>query len=260
MNDLKIFENTEFGQMVILVEGGKELFPASQVAVALGYANPHKAISDHCRYLTKREVPHPQSIDKTIELNFIPEGDLYRLIVKSQLPAAERFERWVFEEVLPTIRKHGMYATPTTIESMLSDPDTMIRTLTALKEERAARIVAEATVSAQAPKVLFADSVAGSAGGILVRDMAKILCQNGFDIGEKRFYDWLRKHGYVIKNDGSDKNMPTQKAMELKVMDIREGTRINAEGVVKPLKTTLVTGKGQIYFANKFKELFKKEA
>lgn len=114
MNDLKIFENTEFGQMMILIEDGKELFPASQVAVALGYTNPHDALLRHCRSLVKREVPHPQSIDKTIEINFIPEGDLYRLIVKSQLPAAERFERWVFDEVLPSIRKHGVYATPVT--------------------------------------------------------------------------------------------------------------------------------------------------
>lgn len=191
---------------------------------------------------------------------FVPENIFYRLAMKASNETAEHFQTIVADEILPSIRKHGVYATDNALEAMLSDPDTMIRTLTALKQERAQRIAAEATVRLQAPKVLFADSVAGSSGGILVRDMAKILCQNGFDIGEKRFYSWLRERAYVIKNEGSDKNMPTQKSMELGVMDIREGTRINPEGVVKPLKTTLVTGKGQIYFINKFKELAQKGA
>ncbi len=107
MNNLQVFKNTEFGELKVLVIDGKEYFPATDCARMLGYSNPHKAVIDHCKYLTKREVPHPQNPEKTININYIPEGDLFRLIVKSQLPAAERFERWVFDEVLPTIRKHG---------------------------------------------------------------------------------------------------------------------------------------------------------
>lgn len=109
MNNIKVFNHTEFGELSVLIIDGKEYFPATECARILKYANPHKAINDHCRYLTKREVPHPQNPDKSIVMNFIPEGDFYRLIVRSNLPAAERFERWVFDEVLPSIRKHTEY-------------------------------------------------------------------------------------------------------------------------------------------------------
>ena len=110
-NQIQKLHSKEFGSFEILMIDDKPYFPAAECAALLGYVNPHKAINDHCRYLTKREVPHPQSSKKTITRNFIPEGDLYRLIIRSKLPAAERFERWVFDEVLPTIRKHGAYAT-----------------------------------------------------------------------------------------------------------------------------------------------------
>ncbi|RKD25231.1 Prophage antirepressor [Caminicella sporogenes DSM 14501] len=144
MNQLKIFKNTEFGELNILVIEDKEYFPATECARMLGYSNPHKAVINHCRYLTKREVPHPQNINKKIEMNFIPEGDLYRLIVgassqsknKEVKEKAERFEKWIFDEVLPSIRKHGIYAADKVIEEMLNNPDTMIKTLQALKEER----------------------------------------------------------------------------------------------------------------------------
>lgn len=109
MNEMKVFENVEFGKLEIIMINDKEHFPATQCAKILGYSNPSKAVGDHCRCLTKRYVPHPQSPDKSIEKIFIPEGDLYRLIIRSKLPAAERFERWVFDEVIPAIRKHGFY-------------------------------------------------------------------------------------------------------------------------------------------------------
>lgn len=255
MNDLKIFENTEFGQIMILVEDGKELFPASQVAIALGYTNPRDAISKHCRCVVKRDVPHPQSIDKTMDINFIPEGDLYRLIVKSQLPAAERFERWVFEEVLPTIRRHGMYATAPTLDAMLADPDTAIRLFSQLKDERAARQVAEATVAAQKPKVLFADAVAASNDCISVGTLAKLLKQNGYEIGELRLYEWLRTNGYVIREKGRSYNRPTQRSMEQGLMAVRESTRVSASGNTHIDAVTLITGKGQQYFIRKFAEI-----
>lgn len=139
MSNLQSFKNTEFGELRVLVEEGKELFPATECARILGYNNPHKAVDDHCRSLTKREVPHPQSENKTLEVNYIPEGDLFRLIVKSKLPAAEKFERWVFDEVLPTIRKHGVYATDKVLDEMLANPDYGIRLFSELKVEREKR-------------------------------------------------------------------------------------------------------------------------
>lgn len=111
MNEMQIFSHSEFGEIGVITIDEREYFPATACAKILGYTNPHKAIKDHCRYLTKREVPHPQSPGKTIDINFIPESDLYRLVTHSKLPAAEKFERWVFEDVLPSIRKHGYYST-----------------------------------------------------------------------------------------------------------------------------------------------------
>ncbi len=130
-NEIEIFKNSEFGEIRTIEESGKVLFCASDIAKALGYANPSKAVNDHCRYITKRYVPHPQSPNKQIEMSFIPEGDVYRLISHSKLPGAERFESWVFDEVLPSIRKHGVYMTDDVIERTLTDPDYLIQLATA---------------------------------------------------------------------------------------------------------------------------------
>lgn len=257
MNDIQLFRY-EGKQIRTKEYDGETWFVAKDLCDVLEIGNTSMALTRLPGHM--KGVSTVDTLGGAQQVIIISESGMYKLAFTSRKEEAERFTDWVASDVLPSIHKHGLYATDNALEAMLSDPDTMIRTLTALKQERAQRIAAEATVRLQAPKVLFADSVAGSYGGILVRDMAKLLCQNGFDIGEKRFYTWLREHAYVIKNEGSDKNMPTQKSVELGVMDIREGTRINPEGVVKPLKTTLVTGKGQIYFINKFKELAAKGA
>jgi len=136
MNEVKIFNNSEFGELGVLVEDGKELFPASECAQILGYTNPRKAIIDHCKGVTKRDV---LTNGGKQERNFITEGDLYRLIIKSQLPAAERFEKWVFEDVLPTIRKHGIYATEKVLDEIMASPELGIRLLSELKAEREKR-------------------------------------------------------------------------------------------------------------------------
>jgi anti-repressor protein len=268
MGDLIQFNHPMFGTLPVMEIDGKAHFPATTAADMLGYSNPHKAIGDHCRYLTKREVPHPQNPDKTIEMNFIPEGDLYRLIARSQLPEAERFEVWVFDDVLPSIRRHGVYATPAAAEAMMNDPDAMIRLFEQIKMERLekeamriekenlmiASVQKDLALLAQAPKVLFADSVAGSADGITVREMAKLLNQNGIQTGEKRLYDWLREKEYVIK-DGRDRNRPTQKSMDLKIMCVRESTRVSPNGNPHIDSVTLITGKGQVYLMNKLRQL-----
>lgn len=249
MNELKVFENSEFGKLNIMVIDDKEYFPATDCAKALGYSNPHDAISKHCRALAKREVI--DNLGRTQEMNFIPEGDLYRLITHSKLPAAEKFERWVFDEVLPSIRKHGAYMTPQKIEEALLNPDVLIRLATDLKNEREARMALEKKAEANAPKVLFADSVSAAKQTILVGEMAKLLKQNGCDIGQNRLFNQLREEGYLIK-EGASKNMPTQKAMELGLFEIKESTVMNADGSVRLTRTPKVTGKGQLYFVERY--------
>ena len=247
MNELKIFENEEFGSIRTIEENGNVLFCGKDVATALGYTNAAKAINDNCRYITRGYVPHPQSPSKMIEMMFIAEGDIYRLIVRSKLPAAERFEKWVFDDVLPSIRKHGMYAT----DELLNDPDLAIKVFTALKEERQKNRLLQAENEKMVPKALFADAVATSETTILVGELAKLLKQNGVEIGQKRLFSWLRENGYLIKR-GTDYNMPTQRAMEMKLFEIKETTIHVPDGSVRISKTVKVTGKGQVYFINRF--------
>lgn len=185
-------------------------------------------------------------------MTIINESGLYNVILRSDKPEAKQFRRWVTAEVLPTIRRHGMYAAPATVEAMLADPDTMIQTLTALKTERTARIAAEATVAAQAPKVLFADAVAVSEGAILIAELAKILKGNGIDIGQNRLFEKLRQDGFLIRRQGSDYNSPTQRAMDMKLFKVKETAITHSDGHVTVNRTTKVTGRGQVYFVNRY--------
>lgn len=251
MNELKIFENPEFGKIRTTENSGKFLFCGSDVAKALGYLNPRKALSDHCRYVTKCYAPHPQSSNKQIEMSFIPEGDVYRLIAHSKLPNAEKFESWVFDEVLPSIRKHGAYVTPSTLEEMISDPDTAIRLFTALRDEREQRIKLEVEAKANQPKVLFANSVSASDDCILIGTLAKMICQNGTQIGQNRLFALLRKDGYLMQS-GVRRNLPTQRAMEMGLFKVKESTITSADGAVRLIQTPVVTGKGQEYFINRY--------
>ena len=182
----------------------------------------------------------------------ISEPGLYKLVMRSRKPEAKEFQRWVTHEVLPSIRRHGVYATDVTIDSILNDPDFGIRLLTALKDERARRREAEKTIEAQKPKVLFADSVAASHSTILVGELAKILKGNGVDTGQNRLFQWMRDNGYLISRKGTDFNMPTQKAMELGLFFIKETNIQHSDGHITVNKTPKVTGKGQTYFVNKF--------
>ena len=250
MNELEIFNNPEFGQIRATEISGNPYFVGKDIAEALGYTNPQKAIRDHV-----------DEEDKTLNESFtvngtmavlISESGVYSLVFGSQLPKAKEFKHWVTSEVLPTIRKHGAYATPTTIESIIADPDNGIKLLTALKEEQEKRKALQAKIDDQKPKVVFAEAVSASKTSILIGDLAKILKQNGIDIGQKRLFAWLRENGYLIKG-GSSKNMPTQRAMEMGLFVVKEGSYVNGEGVNVTTKTTKVTGKGQIYFINKFK-------
>lgn len=254
MKELQIFSNSEFGQVRTLEHEGKVLFMGADVAKILGYSNTHDALIRHCKEdgVVKHEVI--DSVGRQQQAKFINEGNLYRLIVSSKLPTAEKFEKWVYDEVLPAIRKHGAYMTSETIEKVLSDPDTIIKIATQLKEEQAKRMLLEVKVEEQKPKVLFADAVATSKTSILVGEMAKILKQNGIDIGQNRLFTWLRENGYLIRRSGTDFNMPTQYSMDLGLFEIKETVVHKPDGSSKINKTPKITGKGSIYFMNKFVE------
>ena len=177
MADLKIFENPEFGEIRTIEENGKVLFCGSDIAKALGYKNPSKALSDHCKGVTKRYTPTASGKQ---EMNFIPEGDIYRLAAKSELSGAGRFESWIFDEVIPSIRKHGAYVTPDTLEQMIADPDTAIRLLTTLKEERLARAQLETENAQQkqllaeySPKASYYDVVLQTPDALSISQIAK---------------------------------------------------------------------------------------
>jgi prophage antirepressor-like protein len=249
MNELQIFKNPAFGEVRTLQEGDTILFCGSDVAKALGYSNTRDAMSRHCKGVVKRDAP-TESGDQ--EMSFIPESDVYRLVFRSKLPNAERFTDWVTVEILPTIRKHGMYATPDTLEKLISDPDTTIKLLQEIKSEREKRMALQAKSEADAPKVLFADAVSTSGSTILIGELAKLIKQNGVDIGQNRLFEFLRQHGYLISRSGSDYNMPTQRSMERGWFRVKERTITDPNGSISVKKTTLVTGKGQQYFVNLF--------
>lgn len=252
-NELKIFESPAFGSIRTVEIDSTPYFVGKDVAEVLGYTNTPKAIRDHVDEedkLTEQIVLSGQGRD-TILIN---ESGLYSLILSSKLPKAKEFKHWVTSEVLPAIRQHGMYAT----EELLADPDLAIKAFTALKEERAKREALEATVKTQEqqiaqdkPKVVFADAVSTAKTSILIGDLAKLIKQNGIDIGQKRLFDWLRTNGYLIKN-GSSKNMPLQRYMEQGLFEVKESVVANPDGSSRVTRTTKVTGKGQQYFINLF--------
>lgn len=248
MNELKTFTNTEFGSVRTIEVNNEPYFVGKDVAEILGYSNSRKAIGDHVDEDDKTDgVTIRDSIGREQNPILINESGLYSLILSSKLPTAKKFKHWVTSEVLPSIRKHGVYAT----DELLNNPDFAIKAFTALKEERERRKQLESKVEQDKPKVLFADAVETAQTSILVGDLAKLIKQNGVDIGQKRLFNYLRENGYLIKS-GNSKNMPTQKAMDKGLFEVKERTINNPDGSVRITKTTKVTGKGQTYFINKF--------
>ena len=226
------------------------------VARGLGFTETAKSGNECVRWRTVRKYLHELSVatscDEEELPNFIPENIFYRLAMKAKNETAEKFQAIVADEVIPSIRKHGAYMTEQKIDEILSDPDTIIKLATELKNERERRKALEVKVEEDKTKTLFADAVSSSKNSILVGEMAKILKQNGIDLGQKRFFEWLRDNGYLIKRKGTDWNMPTQKAMEMDLFEIKESTYIDNNGCNITTKTSKITGKGQIYFINKF--------
>lgn len=250
MTNITPFMHPAFGQLRTHEEDGRILFCGRDAATALGYSNTKDALARHCKGVAKHYPLATPGGEQ--QFRFISEGDLYRLIAHSKLPAAVEFEAWVFDEVLPTIRQRGGYLTPEAAEEALTDPDFIIRLATDLKRERAARASLEAQAVADRPKVLFADAVSTSSSEILVGDLAKILRGNGIPVGANRLFAWLRNNGFLIRRDGSDWNMPTQKSMELELFRVKETAVVHSDGHTSLSKTPKVTGKGQQYFIDGF--------
>lgn len=249
MNELQIFSSDEFGQIRTAEINGKPYFVASDVATALGYATPRDAIARHCKGVVKRDTP---TSGGTQELSYINEGDVYRLIMRSKLPAAEKFESWVMDEVLPSIRKNGGYIAG---QETLSDEELLSKALMVAKKkiEEKNQLIAmqDSRIQEMRPKEIFADAVSASHTSILIGDLAKLICQNGYQIGQKRLFGWLRENGYLVKS-GSSRNMPMQRYIEQGLFEIKESSVQNPDGSVRTTRTTKVTGKGQVYFVNKF--------
>ncbi|MEC4272921.1 phage antirepressor KilAC domain-containing protein [Adlercreutzia sp. R25] len=243
MSGIKIFDNPEFGAVRTSEQDGEILFCAKDVAVALGYKDPTNAIKLHCKGVVKR---HPlQTPGGTQEVRFIGEPDVFRLIVSSKLPSAQRFEAWLYEEVLPAIRRGGAYVASMPDET----PEQLIARALAAAQEALARKSAQ--IDEMRPKALFADAVSASSTSILIGDLAKILKQNGYDTGQVRLFEQLRGEGFLMKQ-GASRNMPTQRAAEAGLFEVKESTFQNPDGSVRVIKTTKVTGKGQVFFLNRY--------
>ena len=247
MNDLQVFRNAEFGELTLLEINNEPWFVGKEVAEKLGYTNQNEAIQDH---VSDEDKLNSKTLSSFDSYNFgqrgawlINESGLYSLILGSKLESAKRFKRWVTSEVLPAIRRTGSYSNQPTGGKLLAMAVLEAQKLLEAKDEEIARMK---------PKEIFADSVAGSKHSILIGELAKILTSNGFKTGQNRLFVILRDDGFLIKRKGSDFNMPSQKSMELGLMEIKETAINNPDGSIRVSKTTKVTGKGQIYFVNRY--------
>lgn len=247
MNELQVFKNQEFGSVRTLTLNDEPWFVGKDVAEALGYKNTKDALAKHVDSEDKEILKSQNATLENIPnrgVTVVNESGLYSLVLSSKLPSAKKFKRWVTSEVLPALRKTGQYQV-----KELSGQELMAKALIEAQSVLAAK---DKQIEQMKPKVVFADAVATSHTSILVGELAKILKQNGIDMGQKRLFAWLREKGYLIKRQGTDYNMPTQKAMELGLFEIKEGSYVNGSGVNITTKTPKITGKGQQYFINKF--------
>lgn len=239
------------GQQVRTVTINDEAyFVGKDVAKILRYSNTQRSVNAHVDSEDKRgyQISTPYG---TQEMTVINESGLYSLILSSKMPQAKEFKHWITSEVLPAIRKHGAYMTPQTIEKALLNPDTIINLATQLKREQEQRKQLQAENEQMKPKALFADAVSTSNSSILIGQLAKILRQNGVNIGQNRLFAWMRKNGY-LGTRGSNRNVPTQRSMELGLFKTKETVINHSDGHTTVNITTKVTGKGQQYFINKF--------
>ena len=242
MNELQVFNNAMFGNVRIILQDNEPWFVAKDVCDCLDLSNSRKALSR--LEDDEKGVTLSDTLGGKQEMATVNEYGLYSLVLSSRKPEAKEFKRWITHEVLPSLRKYGTYS--------LNIPKTLPDALKAYASEIEAHNKTKALVEAQRPKVLFADAVSTSDTDILVGDLAKLLSQNGYTIGQNRLFEQLRNEGFLISRKGNSYNMPTQRAMELGLFRIKETAITHSDGRVSLNKTPKVTGKGQQYFINRF--------
>lgn len=250
MNELQIFNNEEFGEIRTVVANNEPMFCLSDVCKALeisNVGNVKQRLSE--KGIHTADTPTKGGMQK---MTFISEANLYKTIFQSRKESAERFTDWVTSEVLPSIRKNGGYIAG---QETLSDDELLSKALLVAHNKIAERdkIIEQkqARIEQMKPKAIFADAVATSRTSILIGDLAKLICQNGYQIGQKRLFEWLRNNGYLCKS-GSSRNMPMQRYVEQGLFEVKESNVQNPDGSVRIIRTTKITGKGQLYFVNKF--------
>ncbi len=251
MNELSIFKNADFGEIRTIMQEGEPWFVAADVCRALEIGNPTMSLGrlDEDEKMTLNSTEgHSGQRGGAQFLNVVNEPGLYSLVLGSRKPEAKAFKRWITHEVIPAIRKTGVYAAPNV------DSEMMFRIAQAMQEKEAQIARLEQQKEEMKPKALFADAVSASNTSILVGDLAKLIRQNGFEIGQKRLFAWLRENGYLIKQNGASWNMPTQSSMEKGLFEVKETAVTHADGHISISKTPKVTGKGQVYFINIFLE------
>ena len=250
MGDLKIFTNEEFGEIRTSVVNSEPMFCLSDICKSLGLSQPSK-VKERLNEKGVRTIPTLTSGGEQ-NLLYINEPNLYKVIFQSRKESAERFTDWVTSEVLPSIRKNGGYIAG---QETLSDDELLSKALLVANNKIAERdkIIEQkqARIEQMKPKAIFADAVATSRTSILIGDLAKLICQNGYQIGQKRLFEWLRNNGYLCKS-GSSRNMPMQRYVEQGLFEVKESNVQNPDGSVRITRTTKITGKGQLYFVNKF--------
>lgn len=250
MGDLKIFTNEEFGEIRTSLVNSEPMFCLSDICKSLGLSQPSK-VKERLNEKGVRTIPTLTSGGEQ-NLLYINEPNLYKVIFQSRKESAERFTDWVTSEVLPSIRKNGGYIAG---QETLSDDELLSKALLVAHNKIAERdkIIEQkqARIEQMKPKAIFADAVATSRTSILIGDLAKLICQNGYQIGQKRLFEWLRNNGYLCKS-GSSRNMPMQRYVEQGLFEVKESNVQNPDGSVRITRTTKITGKGQLYFVNKF--------
>lgn len=248
MQELKVFEKEGFGSIRTVEIDGKPYFVASDVAKALGYTNTSKAIGDHCRWVTKRYIPHPQSETKTLEVNVIPKGDVVRLAASSELPTAEKFESWIFDEVIPSVLDNGGYIAG---QETLSDDELLEKAILVAQRKIAERdkIIAQQRerIEEQQPLVDFAVHVSQSKDTIDMDEMAKIAKNENINIGRNRLIKWM-KEKKILK----DNRTPYQQFINRGYFDVVETKKETMYGTLVFPKT-VITGKGQLWIIEKLR-------
>lgn len=248
MNELQVFENAQFGQVRTINRNGEPWFVAKDVCLALGHSNVSMALDR-----LDDDERAKFNLGRQGETNIVNEPGLYSLVLGSRKPEAKAFKRWITHEVIPSIRKNGGYIAG---QETMTDDELLANALMVAQRKIEARDkqieVQEKQIEAMHPKALFADAVSASKTSILIGDLAKLLKQNGVDIGQKRLFQWLRENKYLISQKGASYNSPTQRSMEMKLFEVKETTITHADGHITINRTAKVTGKGQVYFINKF--------